>query len=309
MPVVSPTAYNRALQRARSVTIRTGRVAIDRLETVFTNAAQAAAEAVGAATTPYSAARAASMRAQILEILASAELRARGVIVQNQSLSIDQVAQLHLAIVRDLAARAGVSVASSLLTARFASVPARTLAVLAARGANARNFRTLVNRHMEDAAASLDALIEGGLARGVAARTLAKDIQSLMLGGSASAPRSTYGLDSSDLSGLKTAWYDSRRIAVTEINNAYRESNHQALAASGIVDAVQWQLSGAHPAEDECDEIAEESSDGYPPGFYLLDEWPLAPHPFCACGQGAVMFLPTEEWFGSDQEPTEDEEE
>lgn len=302
-----PAMYNAALRRARQVTLGNGRVTMGRLQSVFEATAERAAEIIGTSTSAFEVARAASMRAQVLETLSRAETNARSTILQGQQTTIADVVKLHRSTVTSYAAGEGIS--GALVAGTFSQIPARTLAVLASRGSNAAKFRTLINRHMTDAAGSLDAIINGGIGTGQSARSLARDIASLLVGEDIKA--GAYGLDPTDVSGLKSIWYDSRRIAVTEINNAYRESNHQSLEESGMVGAVQWQLSGSHPVEDECDDIAAESSEGYEPGFYTLDEWPDAPHPFCMCGQGAVALKPVAEWFGGaveEQEETEAEE-
>jgi hypothetical protein len=290
----SPTsAYNATLRQARQITLNNGKVALSRLQSIFQSTADRAAEIIGTSDNPYTIARAASMRSQVLETLQRVEVQARSSIITHRDKTVEEVVKAHRSTVASIASGEGISMAS--VAGQFSEVPARTLAVLAARGRNAANFRTLVNRHMQEAAGSLDALIHGGIGTGQSARSLAKDIASLIVGESIKAGQ--YGLDQTSVSGLKTIWYDARRIAVSEINNAYRESNHQSLVQSEVVEAVQWQLSGRHHIYDECDEIAEGSSEGYDPGFYTLEEWPEAPHPFCMCGQGAVQLKPVDEWF------------
>jgi len=292
--VPSPVPYNLALKQARQTTLANGKLALGRLQSVFEATAERAESIIGTSTSAYQIARAASIQSQVMEVLRTTEVTARATILQHRQQTVEDVVAIHRKAVLSLAAREGIS--GAFVAAEFSQLPARTLAVLAARGANAANFRTLVNRHMREAADSLDRIIHGGIGTGQSARSLARDVASLLVGESVKA--SAYGLDATDVAGLKSIWYDARRIAVTEINNAYRESNHQSLQQSDMVEAVQWQLSGRHHIEDECDEIAEDSSDDFPPGYYTLDEWPDAPHPFCMCGQGAVMLKPVEEWFG-----------
>jgi DNA-binding transcriptional regulator YhcF (GntR family) len=292
--MASPSpAYNAALRRAREITRRNGNISVGRLRMIFRATAARAQEIAGGSSSAYQAARAESIRAQVLETLHRTEVEARAAILRHRDLTVEDIVRIHRNTVRSIAADAGVSAVT--VATSFSNMQARTLAVLAARGSNAANFKTLVNRHMTEAADALDAIIDGGIGTGVSANTLAKDIASLILG--EEIDTGAYGLDPSDLSGLKTIWYDSRRIAVSEINNAYRESNNQALQVSGIVEAARWQLSGRHYIEDECDDLAAGSSDGLLEGFYYLDEWPEAPHPFCLCGQGEVLLAPVEEWF------------
>jgi hypothetical protein len=303
----STTPYTRALKRAREQTISNGTMALRRLKGVFEATADRAADIIGTSTSDFAVGRAASIRQQVVDVLESAELKSRAITIQQQQLTVNDVVRIHRQATMKLAEQELGSTVG--LIARFSDAPARTLAVLAAKGSNAANFKTLVNRHLEDAADALDKVIDGAIGTGTSARKLAKDIADLIVGEEIKA--GIYGLDGADVSGLKTIWYDSRRIAVSEINNAYRESNAQALESSGIVDAAQWQLSGRHHIEDDCDELAAGSSDGLPEGYYYLDEWPEAPHPFCLCGQGDVLFKPVEEWPGAEEaeeEETEEEE-
>jgi hypothetical protein len=295
----APTVVNSGLKKAQRATLVHGRLALKRLQSVFEATAERAAEIVGTSQSPFLAARASAMRVQMLELLASAEVKARATTIRNRDELVDEIVRIHRDSVMRVAAAEGVS--GAVVAQSFSNVPVRTLAVLASKGSNAANFRTLINRHMTDAAGSLDNIIAGGIGTGQSAKNMARDIASLIVG--ESIKPGAYDLDATDVSGLKSIWYDSRRIAVSEINNAYRESNTQALQSSGIVDAAQWQLSGAHHIEDECDELAAGSSDDtLPPGYYYLDDWPEAPHPFCMCGQGDVLMKPVSEWFEDEVE-------
>lgn len=186
----------------------------------------------------------------------------------------------------------------------FAQVPTRVLSVLAARPASAATFRTLARRHMLDAADAMDELLTAGAARGVSAAVLGRDIRVMFNGGFPLDLRKTYGLTQAQIAEGKTIAYDAKRIAVSEINNGLREANRQSMIEGGVVLAARWQLSGAHKLEDECDDLAEMDYYGYGAGYYPPEDWPLAPHSFCACVQGGpVKFRPMAEW-GTEPTPT-----
>src|SRR5690606_16184845 len=100
---------------------------------------------------------------------------------------------------------------------------------------------------------------------------------------------------------VKSILYDSRRIAVSEINNHLRLANQASLVQGHVVKAATWQLSGRHAglpsSPDECDDLATQDKYGLGPGAHLVEYWPDAPHPFCGCTQGAPLFYhPVSTW-------------
>ncbi len=56
-----------------------------------------------------------------------------------------------------------------------------------------------------------------------------------------------------------------------------------------------------------CDDLAEADDHGFGPGFYPPEEFPIAPHPNCACGAGAVIMRPVAEWGTPTSGNAEDE--
>jgi hypothetical protein len=68
--------------------------------------------------------------------------------------------------------------------------------------------------------------------------------------------------------------YQAIRLAATEMNMAYRTSDYLQNSRLPFVTGVTINLSGAHPVEDICDELAGE----YPKGFQFVG-W----HPMCIC--------------------------
>lgn len=74
--------------------------------------------------------------------------------------------------------------------------------------------------------------------------------------------------------------YRAMRLARTEMGNAFREATILGHSTAPSYLGSQWELSAAHPFEDECDELAQ-GEDGF--GFYSFGNEPLAPHPNCMC--------------------------
>lgn len=172
----------------------------------------------------------------------------------------------------------------------------------------AESFRSLTALYTGQARRTIDGLINAGLVRGLSAGEMARDIAQIMLAehpeltmtmpGRSTLHRARiadldlvgrYGVDPRRLREARMLLYNSRRVAVSEINNAWRASNQGAMMASPVVEAARWQTSGRHPKEDECDVLASADMYDYGPGMYPPDRWPIAPHPFCGCTQAGPM--------------------
>jgi hypothetical protein len=93
----------------------------------------------------------------------------------------------------------------------------------------------------------------------------------------------------------RTILYDTRRIAISETNNYMRSTNIESMREGGIIEAARWTTNPGHTSTDECDDLANEDT-GWGPGFYALADYPDAPHPFCACPPGEVIFKDESEW-------------
>ena len=76
--------------------------------------------------------------------------------------------------------------------------------------------------------------------------------------------------------------YNLRRLARTEINNAYREGHILSARQSPFVEGVKWNLSGSHPKVDICDTWASQDLYDLGPGVYTFDTVPLD-HPNGLC--------------------------
>jgi hypothetical protein len=105
----------------------------------------------------------------------------------------------------------------------------------------------------------VDARINSGLARGISWGQLANEVKGFI------SPNVVGGVS-----------YAAKRLARTEINNAYH-----AVTAINNQDkpwnvAMVWKTSGSHPEPDICDLRAQNSP-------YPLDDVPKKPHPQCLC--------------------------
>ena len=88
------------------------------------------------------------------------------------------------------------------------------------------------------------------------------------------------------------ALYNARQIAVTEINRAYNMGIYSQAIADSDTLAMQYDLTYAESACEECVEYAE-TDNGAGPGIYPIDEFPALPiHPQCRCLATPVYTLP-----------------
>lgn len=285
-------AYVRVLLQARAAGHTLGRQAVARIILALREDVKRLDGL--AASDPVTAERARAIRAQTLAIVQALEQQTISLTRDSVRLTVNQIVSLHESLNLRLLRHYGVDAKG--LAGAFDSINVRALAAVGSRARNAATFRTLVNRHMEQAAPALDRLLTAGIARGVSSRKLTGDVAEILKGNSPDL--SDYEMPRTALSGMRSITSDARMIAVSETNNAMREASRQALATSPIVSAAKWQLSGNHVTGCECEDIAAEDI-GYGPGFYPPEQWPVAPHPNCACYAGEVLFKPVSEWGDS----------
>lgn len=77
--------------------------------------------------------------------------------------------------------------------------------------------------------------------------------------------------------------FAAKRLARTEINNAFHTTTVRQARAQPWVEGMQWNLSGSHPRTDPCDEYAQDDPDGLGEGVYKPNNVPNKPHPQCLC--------------------------
>lgn len=123
-----------------------------------------------------------------------------------------------------------------------------------------------VYRNTELASGAVEATIRSGIIQGLSARELAGTVKIF--------------IDPATPGGVS---YAAKRLARTELNNAFH--NRQIAAASNKpwVLGTKWNLSGSHPKADRCDELSKEDPDNLGTGVYRPDNVPDKPHPHCLC--------------------------
>lgn len=77
--------------------------------------------------------------------------------------------------------------------------------------------------------------------------------------------------------------YAAKRLARTELNNAFHRTQIGMAAENPWVEGQKWNLSRSHKKPDRCDELARGHSKGLSPGVYEVGSVPSKPHPQCLC--------------------------
>jgi len=123
-----------------------------------------------------------------------------------------------------------------------------------------------VYRNSDLAAGRIDRIVDRGIATSKSAREIARDVRGLIR------PDTPGGVS-----------YAAKRLARTEINNAFHATQIQSAANSPFVEAMEWNLSGSHPRPDDCDDLADMNHEGLGPGIFTPTNVPPKPHPQCLC--------------------------
>lgn len=122
----------------------------------------------------------------------------------------------------------------------------------------------------------VDRTVNRGIGLQKSAREIAKDVKGLIR------PDTPGGVS-----------YAAKRLARTEINNAFHATEIRQGLELPWVDAFQWELSGSHPRPDDCDDYADHD-DGLGPGVWPKADVPSKPHPQCMCWIAAVTVQPND---------------
>lgn len=77
--------------------------------------------------------------------------------------------------------------------------------------------------------------------------------------------------------------YAARRLARTELNNAFHARQVAVAQNKPWVEGVKWNLSGSHPKTDRCDVYANDDAHSLGSGVFPPDDVPSKPHPHCLC--------------------------
>lgn len=108
--------------------------------------------------------------------------------------------------------------------------------------------------------------VDAALGRGATVKELAEEVKDFVN------PRTKGG-----------AAYAAKRLARTEINNAYHAVTvgHNEDKPWNL--GMKWNLSGSHPTLDECDTYARRNHSGLGAGVFPRTDVPRKPHPQCLC--------------------------
>lgn len=186
------------------------------------------------------------------------------------------------------------------------------------------NFRTLINLRIEDLQSEIDRLIASGINRGISADRLTQEIAVLMSkndpefqqvlrnlgprGGAIRKSMRTIPFDEikSEVPRARKFLHQARRIAVSEINNAYNEADRLATEISPVVQYNRWEVSSAHyglpTTPDVCTYAAETDQFGLGVGVFYVETTPSLFHPFCACYTSKIFKRP-DQWLEPRPEP------
>jgi hypothetical protein len=78
--------------------------------------------------------------------------------------------------------------------------------------------------------------------------------------------------------------YAAKRLARTELNNAFHTTQIDQRKGDPFVTGMKWELSGSHPRPDACNDYADSAHySGGDPGVFKVENVPRKPHPQCLC--------------------------
>lgn len=123
---------------------------------------------------------------------------------------------------------------------------------------------------------ALRRLVEDGVARGLNARVLAREVQQYLQPGVFTALKEE---TRKRLKVPRDVSMEAMRLAVTEMQHAFHEGTVLAYQTVPSCNGFYWRLSGSHPVPDICDTYANRGGNG----FWRVDEVPPKPHPWCRC--------------------------
>lgn len=131
----------------------------------------------------------------------------------------------------------------------------------------ARALSPRVYRNAALASGEIECQIRAGIIQGLSARELAGNVSRFI------SPNTPGGVA-----------YAAKRLARTELNNAFHESQ-KIQGEAPWVKGMKWNLSNSHPkaVPDRCDLLATQNIHGLGRGMYPAGDLPDKPHPQCLC--------------------------
>lgn len=319
------STYRELLQLARRRGYAVGASGAEAVDKVFTEALNAIAMRMQGASGPL-ADHLERARRELRVIWQQLEGRLVNTMETGVSLTIEEVLSVHRGFLSELGGELGISN----LASRLSGANTAALSVVLSRGGTASLIKSLTRYSMGNALEDVDRFLARAALQGISAGQATQDLAQMMGGTDLlrhwhklpSASRlqkgdlgrldlRRYGFDESEFPAARKLLFDARRIGVSEQNNALREVSRQATSRAGLVSAVAWQRSGLHEGLSstpcECDVLAESDTYGLGRGYYPPNKFPDAPHPICACCQGAVKARRPSEWDMPlpDRQPTQ----
>lgn len=305
-------AYQRATQQARELALSKNGVP----RTAYEALLQVYARAINDIDKDITSGAITKERANLLREAINKrmiQLGARlGIILESQQRSVMGIAIAgHQRGIKDLQ-----RLSSLTINANFAGIPDETLQLMMVRRGmfGADNYATVIKRGLKSASKDIDRIISSAIARGVSAERASQEVAGVLVSndstgelmklvskeGRLTKSAVNKALKEGNINPLnykkaRSAFYDSKRIMVSEINTAFREADILSQLRSPVVKATKWNLSGRHSVPDICDVFAESDIFGLGSGVYPTANVPGNPHPFCACNTTSVI-ADIEEW-------------
>lgn len=121
----------------------------------------------------------------------------------------------------------------------------------------------------------IDRAVNRGIAQQLSAREIAANVKGMIR------PDTPGGVN-----------YAAKRLARTEINNAFHATDVRQAQSLPWHEAFKWELSGSHPRPDVCDDYAEDDANNLGPGIFPTQFIPSKPHPQCLCYLTSITVSP-----------------
>ncbi|MEO9884019.1 MAG: Hint domain-containing protein [Balneola sp.] len=158
------------------------------------------------------------------------------------------------------------------ISTNFVGIQNDTLALMMARRGifGAKNYQSVIKRQIKGLASDIDLIINSAITRGVSAERASQEIAAIMVSkdktgdlqklitnkrltkSSLNKALKEGAISADSYKKARRAFYDSKRIMVTEINTAFREADIQSQFRSPVVKGTKWNLSGRHSVPDLC---------------------------------------------------------
>jgi hypothetical protein len=165
--------------------------------------------------------------------------------------------------------------------AAFATVPRDAVQAVISRSYKGKVFSDRIWDLRKFSQNAVQDTVAKGILQGKSAYEMSKELEAFLLMSQDEAKAFARVWAEKHTDEWKAAWktrgrlkYNTRRLARTEINNAYREGAVQSAKRAPWVKGVKWNLSGSHVKPDICDEWGS-ADNGMGPGVYAPGDAPI----------------------------------